>query len=125
MTGQALRVGGNYVLELIPKTALTPEQMRRGLDILKMREKELKEKYGVYLVEAVFQPEKVKVVFKAGVLIQPIPIIVYAIIALLGIAGIGIIAWKLSEAAKAIPWELMVPVAALGFISVIMYFVTR
>jgi TRAP-type C4-dicarboxylate transport system permease small subunit len=102
-----------------------------GLDILKQRERELEEKYGTHLVEAVFQPGKVTVVVETlretpmVVGGMAMPLIVWAILALLGIAGIGIIAYKLSEMAKAIPWEMVVPVAALGFIGLIMYFISR
>lgn len=38
---------------------------------------------------------------------------VWAIIGLLALVGIAIAWWKFSEAAERVPWEIVVPVAAL------------
>jgi hypothetical protein len=117
---QTVQAGKSYSLVLIPKEALTRSQMAKAVELLKQNEAELRRNYGLEVDKVTLQPTKITLVFKAKLMIQIAPII-WAIIGLLGLAGIIIIGWQTQQVITAIPWELILAGVALMTVGLVAY----
>lgn len=120
MSLQTVQAGKSYSLVLIPKEALTRSQMAKAVELLKQNEAELRRNYGLEVDKVTLQPTKITLVFKAKLMIQIAPII-WAIIGLLGLAGIIIIGWQTQQVITAIPWELILAGVALMTVGLVAY----
>jgi len=114
--------GREYELVLTPERPLTPEEIKKALEGLRAQLPRVEKEYYVNITGMRVEPNRVIIRYKARVMGIPLPGIALTIGAILaGILGITFITWKTSEMVAEIPWELIMPVAALGIIAFIVW----
>jgi len=117
---ETLEAGSNYTLRLFPEQPLTACQIRQATQLLRDRQAEIQEQFGIQVTSVKIQPDSINLNLYSGLTIQVEPFL-YFLVTVFGVLGIAVVAYLIVAALAASPWVWLFGITGIAFGAYVVY----